>query len=85
MITFVQQQLHALDYIEFLEDYTNIEPKSETGKRYPKTSAKTLCAAVTEYVINEILPRSTIENESFRKLIRGLHYIDFHGTGSALE
>lgn len=64
------QQLHPLSYIEYLEDYTNIEPKNETGKVRPTISEETLSTAVTEYVINEMLPHSTIENAFFRKLIK---------------
>lgn len=71
---FSAQQLHGLSYIEYLEDYTSIgsEGANEKKTHNQKILPKTLRTAVSKYLLSELLPLSTIENDSFRKLIKGI-------------
>lgn len=71
LIVFSPQQLHGLSYIEYLEDYISMGLEDADGKVSQRIFPKTLHTAVSNYIIKEHLPVSTIENESFRKLIKG--------------
>lgn len=64
--------MHPLSYIEYLEELTNeCELTSRTREGCRRISQESLSTALTEYVINEVLPHSAVENRSFRKLIKG--------------